>query len=58
MIFKISASASAPNVGAGAGPHQYVIDQIKEAVRDGLRAVKNVLEDECVLPGENACMRA
>jgi T-complex protein 1 subunit zeta len=31
-----------------------VIDQIKEAVRDGLRAVKNVLEDECVLPGAGA----
>jgi len=36
------------------GPHQYVIDQIKEAVRDGLRAVKNVLEDEGVLPGAGA----
>lgn len=36
------------------GPHQYVIDQIKEAVRDGLRAVKNVLEDESVLPGAGA----
>ena len=36
------------------GPHQYVIDQIKEAVRDGLRAVKNALEDECVLPGAGA----
>lgn len=36
------------------GPHDYIINQIKECVRDGLRAVKNVLEDEAVLPGAGA----
>ncbi len=33
------------------GPSDYVIAQIKEAVRDGLRAVKNVLDDKAVVPG-------
>ena len=32
------------------GPHDYIINQIKECVRDGLRAVKNVLEDEVSAP--------
>jgi len=36
------------------GPHNHVIEQIKETVRDGLRAVRNVLEDKCVIPGAGA----
>ena len=31
------------------GPNDHTIAQIKDAVRDGLRAVKNVIEDECVV---------
>lgn len=33
------------------GPNDYTIAQIKDAVRDGLRSVKNVLEDKSVVPG-------
>lgn len=33
------------------GPNKHTIDQIKDAVRDGLRAVKNTIEDGCVVPG-------
>jgi T-complex protein 1 subunit zeta len=36
------------------GPHDHTIAQIKEAIRDGLRAIKNTLEDECVIPGAGA----
>lgn len=36
------------------GPNDYTIAQIKEAVRDGLRAVQNVLNDEAVVPGAGA----
>lgn len=36
------------------GPNKHTINQIKDAVRDGLRAVKNTLEDGCVLPGAGA----
>ena len=32
----------------------YEIAQIKDAVRDGLRAVKNVFDDQCVIPGAGA----
>ena len=32
----------------------YEIAQIKDAIRDGLRAVKNVFDDQCVLPGAGA----
>lgn len=32
-----------------AGPNDHTIAQIKDAVRDGLRAVKNTLEDESVV---------
>jgi len=31
------------------GPNDHTIAQIKDAVRDGLRAVKNTLEDEAVV---------
>jgi hypothetical protein len=33
----------------GAGPNDHTIAQIKDAVRDGLRAVKNTIEDEAVI---------
>ncbi|KAH7388272.1 hypothetical protein KP509_16G067100 [Ceratopteris richardii] len=36
------------------GPNDHTIAQIKDAVRDGLRAVKNTLEDESVVLGAGA----
>ncbi|KAG2298655.1 hypothetical protein Bca52824_035127 [Brassica carinata] len=36
------------------GPNDHTIAQIKDAVRDGLRSVKNTLEDECVVLGAGA----
>ncbi len=33
------------------GPSDHVIAQIKDAVRDGLRAVKNGIDDAGVIPG-------
>jgi len=36
------------------GPHKHTIVQIQDAVRDGLRAVKNTIEDGCVVPGAGA----
>ena len=36
------------------GPSDHVIAQMKDAVRDGLRAVKNVYDDGCLLPGAGA----
>jgi len=33
------------------GPNKHTLNQVKDAVRDGLRAVKNAIEDECVVPG-------
>lgn len=36
------------------GPNKHTITQMKDAVRDGLRAVKNTIEDGCVLPGAGA----
>jgi len=33
------------------GPNDYSIAQTKEAIRDGLRAIKNTKEDKAVLPG-------
>lgn len=32
-----------------AGPNDHTIAQIKDAVRDGLRSVKNTMEDESVV---------
>ncbi|KAG5527896.1 hypothetical protein RHGRI_028730 [Rhododendron griersonianum] len=37
-----------------AGPNDHTIAQIKDAVRDGLRAVKNTIEDESVVLGAGA----
>ena len=36
------------------GPNKHTITQIKDAVRDGLRAVKNAIDDEQVIPGAGA----
>jgi len=36
------------------GPNKHTIEQIKDAVRDGLRAVKNTIEDGVVVPGAGA----
>jgi T-complex protein 1 subunit zeta len=36
------------------GPNEHTIAQLKDAIRDGLRAVKNTIEDESVVPGAGA----
>lgn len=36
------------------GPNDHTIAQMKDAVRDGLRAVKNVIDDKGYLPGAGA----
>lgn len=36
------------------GPNNHTIAQIKDALRDGLRAVKNTVDDEAVVPGAGA----
>jgi T-complex protein 1 subunit zeta len=36
------------------GPNAYTITQINDAVRDGLRAVKNAIEDAALVPGAGA----
>lgn len=36
------------------GPNKHTIDQIKDGLRDGLRAVKNAVEDKAVVPGGGA----
>ncbi|KAF9529418.1 chaperonin-containing T-complex zeta subunit Cct6 [Crepidotus variabilis] len=36
------------------GPNQHTTQQIQDALRDGLRAVKNTIEDECLIPGAGA----
>merc|ERR1712241_1510312 len=36
------------------GPNKHTLVQMKDAVRDGLRAVKNAMEDGCVVPGAGA----
>lgn len=36
------------------GPSDYSLAQIKEAIRDGLRAVKNTMDDASVVPGAGA----
>jgi len=36
------------------GPNEHSIAQIKDAIRDGLRAVKNVFDDGSVIPGAGA----
>jgi T-complex protein 1 subunit zeta len=36
------------------GPNEYSIAQVKDAIRDGLRAVKNTFDDKCVVAGAGA----
>lgn len=36
------------------GPAKHVIEQLKDAVHDGLHAVKNALEDHALIPGAGA----
>ena len=36
------------------GPNQHTLVQMKDAVRDGLRAAKNAVEDKAVVPGAGA----
>lgn len=36
------------------GPNSHTITQIQDAIRDGLRAVTNAIEDRCVVPGAGA----
>lgn len=36
------------------GPNKHTIEQLKDAVRDGLRAVKNTVEDKFLIPGAGA----
>ena len=36
------------------GPSAHVLAQINDAIRDGLRSVKNALEDNCLVPGAGA----
>lgn len=36
------------------GPNEHTIAQLKDAIRDGLRAVSNTIQDDCVLPGAGA----
>uniref|UniRef100_A0A8C5KSV3 T-complex protein 1 subunit zeta n=1 Tax=Jaculus jaculus TaxID=51337 RepID=A0A8C5KSV3_JACJA len=36
------------------GPNKHTLNQIKDAIRDGLRAVKNAIDDGCVVPGAGA----
>jgi len=39
------------------GPNDHSIAQIKDAVRDGLHAVKNTLEDKFIVPGKGTLWR-
>lgn len=36
------------------GPNKHTLTQIKDALYDGLRSVKNAIEDGCVIPGAGA----
>lgn len=36
------------------GPNKHTVTQIKDAVRDGLRAIKNAIDDGCIIPGAGA----
>ncbi|XP_054166809.1 T-complex protein 1 subunit zeta-like [Oppia nitens] len=36
------------------GPNKYSIVQVKDAIHDGLRAIKNVFDDKSVVPGAGA----
>ena len=51
MNSKAANSCSVPTLQ---GPADHTLAQIKEAIRDGLRAVKNTLDDGAVVPGAGA----
>jgi len=36
------------------GPNKHTIIQIKDSIRDGLRAINNAIEDKCLIPGAGA----
>lgn len=36
------------------GPDKHTITQIKDAVRDGTRAIKNAIDDKALVPGAGA----
>jgi T-complex protein 1 subunit zeta len=36
------------------GPNEHTIAQVKDAIRDGLRSIKNTFDDQCVVPGAGA----
>lgn len=36
------------------GPNKHTLIQVKDAIRDGLRAINNAIEDKCVIPGAGA----
>ena len=36
------------------GPNEHTINQIKDAINDGTRAVKNAIDDQCIIPGAGA----
>ncbi|VEN59966.1 unnamed protein product [Callosobruchus maculatus] len=36
------------------GPNKHTLQQIKDAVRDGLRAINNTIQDKCLIPGAGA----
>lgn len=36
------------------GPNDYSIAQTRDAIRDGMRAVTNAIQDQCVIPGAGA----
>nr|XP_055244457.1 T-complex protein 1 subunit zeta-2 isoform X2 [Gorilla gorilla gorilla] len=36
------------------GPNKHTLTQVKDAIRDGLHAIKNAIEDGCMVPGAGA----
>lgn len=36
------------------GPNKFTVEQLKDAVRDGLRAIKNAIDDAAIVPGGGA----
>ncbi|XP_078039412.1 chaperonin containing TCP1 subunit 6 [Augochlora pura] len=36
------------------GPNKYTLEQLKDAVRNGLRAIKNAIDDRALIPGAGA----
>lgn len=39
------------------GPNKHSLEQIKDAIRDGLRAINNAIEDKAVIPGAIAILQ-